>query len=85
MHFGAAELFVIGLLARSHLHEWRPREIDLSLLFDHHDVIAHAGHVRAPRRRASKDETDRRNLVFGALREMTETRATRNENLILLW
>ncbi len=45
MHRGTAQLFVSRLLAGGHLHQWRATEEHLGALFDHDDVVAHAGHI----------------------------------------
>ena len=85
VHFRATQFLVLGLLTGGHLHERGAGEINLRLLFDHHDVVAHAGHVRAAGGRASEDQADGRNLSFRTLSQMTKTCSTRNEYLILLW
>ena len=47
VHRRAAELFVVALLARRHLHERGAAQEHLRLLIDEHRVVAHPRHVRA--------------------------------------
>ena len=84
MHLGAAELLVVGVLAGRHLHERRAGEVDLRLLLDHDDVVAHAGDVRAAGGRAAEHEADRRDASLRAPREIAEAAATRDEDLRLV-
>ncbi len=58
VHRGAAELLVGRFLAGRHLDQGRAPEEDLRALLDHHDVVAHARHVCAPRGRVAEDERD---------------------------
>jgi hypothetical protein len=78
VHLGAAELLVVALLAGRHLHQRRSGQVDLRLLLHHHHVVAHPRDVGAARRRASKHETNRRNLRSA---ESGVSRTARNEYL----
>ena len=77
VHLGAAERLVVGLLAGGHLHQRRAGEEHLGPLLDHHDVVAHAGQVRAAGGRVAEDERDRRDAGRGQPGEVAERRARR--------
>ena len=68
VHLGAAERLVVALLAGRHLHERWPAEEHLRALLDHHDVVAHARHVRAAGGRVAEHDGDGRNARRRQLR-----------------
>ena len=83
VHLGAAERLVVGLLAGRHLHQRRPGQEHLGALLDHHDVVAHAGHVGAAGGGVAEDERDRRDARRRQPGEVAEHLPARDEDLLL--
>ena len=84
MHLSTAQLLFIGILINRHLHQRWTTEIDARGILLQHDVIAHAGHIGTPRGAGSKDEGHGRDARRRELREILETRTTRDKDLRLL-
>ena len=83
VHLGAAERLVVALLAGRHLHQRRTAEEDLRALLDHHDVVAHARHVRAAGRRVAEHDGDRRDAFRRELGDVVERLPAGDEDLAL--
>jgi hypothetical protein len=83
VHVGAAERFVIRLLAGGHPDQRRPGEEDLGVLGDHHHVVAHTGDVRPAGGRIAEYERDRRDPCRGQAGEVAEQLSARDEDLFL--
>ncbi len=84
VHPRAAELFVLGVFARGHLHQRRTGEIHLGLVLHHHHVVAHPRQVRAARGAAPEHQAHGRDPVLRALRQAAEAGAAAHEDLVLV-
>ena len=84
VHLGAAEALVVALLARRHLDQRRSAEEHLRALVDHHDVVAHPGHVRPAGGRVPEHEGDRRHSHGRQLGEVVEPLTAGDEDLALV-
>src|SRR3954466_750192 len=83
MHLRAAELLVVALLPRGHLHQRRTAQADLPPLFDHHDVIANAREEGTACGRVAEHQRDRGDRLRRLASQVAETPATRDEDLTL--
>ncbi len=84
VHVGAAQALVVAVLAGGHLHERRTAEEHLRALLDHHDVVAHAGHVGAAGRGVAEDDGHGRDRLTGQAGEVAERLAAGDEDLALV-
>ena len=83
MHLGAAQRLVVGLLTRRHLHQRRPRKEHLRAFLDHHDVVGHAGDVRAARGGVAEHQRDGRNACRRQPGQVAEALSAGDEDLLL--
>ena len=83
VHFGAAERFVVGLLAGGHLHEWRPGQEHLRTFLDHHHVIGHPGNVGTPRGGVAEHQRDGRDAGGRQPGQVAEHLTAGDEDLFL--
>ncbi len=81
VHGGTAQLLVGGLLTGGHLHQRRPTQEHLRPLFDHHDVVAHAGHVGAAGGGVAEHDRHRRDGGRRVAGDVPERPSTRDEQL----
>ena len=72
MHLGPAELLVVGVLTRRHLHERRTAKEHLGVVPDEDVVVRQAWLVRAPCGRAPEDDRDGRDPHAGQLGDVVE-------------
>ncbi len=84
VHLRAAEGLVVGILVDRHLHERRAAEVHPGGVLLQHDVVAHARHVGAARRRRAEHQRDRRDAGRGQPGEVLEGRAAGDEDVRLL-
>ena len=83
VHFGAAERFVVGLLAGGHLHQRRSGQEHLRALLDHHDVVGHAGDVGAARGGVAEHQRNGRDARRRQPGQVAEHLAAGDEDLLL--
>ena len=83
MHFCAAKLLRVGLLAGRHLHERRPSQEDMRTATHEHRVVTEPRYVGSSRRGAPKDERDCRNIQRRQPRQVPEHRSAGHELLSL--
>ena len=83
VHLGAAERFVVGLLAGGHLHQRRTGQEHLRAFLDHHDVVGHAGDVGAARGRVAEDQRDGGDTGRRQPGQVAEHLPARDEDLLL--
>ena len=83
VHDGPAELLLVGDLAGGHPHQRRTAQEHLRAAVDHHDVVAHAGHVRAAGGGVAEDQRDRRDAGGREPGEVAEDLPARDEDLLL--
>ena len=83
VHFGAAERFVVGLLAGGHLHQRRAGQEHLRAFLDHHHVIGHAGDVGAAGGGVAEHQRDRRDARRRQPGQVAEHPPAGDEDLLL--
>ncbi len=83
VHFGAAQRFVVGLLAGGHLDQRRPGQEHLGAFLDHHDVVGHAGDVGTAGRGVAEHQRDGRDTRGRQPGQVPEHLAAGDEDLLL--
>ncbi len=83
VHLGAAEGFVVGLLAGGHLDQWRAAEEHLRAILDHDGVIAHRRNVGATCGRVAEHDRDSRDARRRETGQVAEHRPAGDEDLLL--
>ena len=83
VHGRAAQLLLVGHLAGGHADQRRPAEEDLRAAVDHHDGVAHAGHVGAAGGGVAEDQGDGRDTGRGQPGQVAEDLAAGDEDVLL--
>ncbi len=83
MHFGAAQGFVVGLLAGGHLDQRRTGQKYLRTLFDHYHVIGEPRNVGAARGGVAEHQRDGRDAGGREPGQVAEHLTARDEDFFL--
>src|SRR5580704_2514890 len=83
MHLRTTERLLIRHFTRRHLYQWWTGQKHLRPPLHHDHVIGHPRQIRAPRRRASKHDGDRRTSRPRTPRDIAKAAAPGDEDLAL--